>query len=71
MKKQIISLISILVISTSVFAQSTDIFTSDEIARIKFSVHLVTYDTIGGWDNATGEASVSYTHLTLPTKRIV
>jgi hypothetical protein len=37
-------------------AQSSDKFTSDEIARIKFSVHLMTYDTIGGWDNAAGEA---------------
>jgi hypothetical protein len=56
MKKQIISLISILVIGTSVFAQSSDIYTFDEIVRIKLSVPLVTYDTIGGWDNAAGEA---------------
>lgn len=56
MKKQIISLISIVVISTSVFAQSKEIISSDEIARIKFAVHLVTYDTIPKWDNAVGEA---------------
>jgi hypothetical protein len=56
MKKQIISLIFIVVISTSVFAQSKEILSSDEIARIKYAVHLVTYDTVGKFDNAVGEA---------------
>lgn len=56
MKKQMMSLICILVLSANLFAQSTEIFTSDEIARIKFAVHLLTYDTLGKWDNAAGEA---------------
>ncbi len=61
MKNQLISLIFILVISTSIYAQSSDKLTSDEIARIKFSVHLITYDTIGGFDNAAGEAYYTMT----------
>jgi len=56
---KILYLISILFFSTSIFAQSQVSFTNDEIARIKFAVHLITYDTIGGWENAAGEAYYS------------
>lgn len=38
------------------FAQSTDILSEDEKVRIKLAVHLVTYDTIGNFDNAAGMA---------------
>jgi hypothetical protein len=56
MKMKIIYLISILFFSISAFAQSANSYTNDEIARMKFAVHLITYDTIGGWENAAGEA---------------
>ena len=56
MKKQLIFSLLMLVISNGVFAQSSGTFTGDEIARIKFSVHLITYDTVGTFDNAAGEA---------------
>ncbi|MDD3688391.1 MAG: hypothetical protein PHE56_16725 [Bacteroidales bacterium] len=42
--------------STSIIAQSIDSYSTDEVARMKFAVHLITYDTIGGWENAAGEA---------------
>ena len=45
-----------LFIRISVFSQSTGKFTDDEKTRIKFAVHLVTYDTISSFDNAAGEA---------------
>ena len=61
MKNQLISIIIFLVFSTIVFAQSSDTFTQDEVARLKFSVHLITYDTIGGFDNAAGEAYYTMT----------
>lgn len=56
MKKQIIFLVLTLIISSGVFAQSSNTFTQDEIARINFSIHLITYDTINSFDNAAGEA---------------
>lgn len=56
MTKQLIFLFLGLVVSNIFFAQSSDIFTQDEITRIKFSVHLITYDTIAAFDNADGEA---------------
>lgn len=56
MKKQIILLIIALAFCNSFFAQSTDKLTQDEIARVKFSIHLITYDTIGSFESAAGEA---------------
>lgn len=56
MKKSIILSLLMLIFSSSFFAQSTNKFTDDEIARIKFSVHLITYDTVSKFDNADGEA---------------
>lgn len=57
MKTQIIFFSIILFFSNSIFAQSSvTTLTDDEIARIKFSVHLITYDTVSKFDNATGEA---------------
>lgn len=56
MIKQFIFSLLMLFISHGVFSQSSGTFTGDEIARIKFSVHLITYDTVGTFDNAAGEA---------------
>ena len=43
-----------------------------EFAKQFPTVDLLTVEQIiGGWDNAMETQSVSYTHLTLPTKRIV
>ena len=54
MKNQFIKLIIILfIISNSLFAQT---LTPDEISRVKFSVHLITYDTINNFESAIGEA---------------
>jgi len=57
--KYINSAIFLLIVFSSnlVFAQSKEKYTDDENARIKFAVHLVTYDTIGSFDNALGEAT--------------
>lgn len=56
MKKLIILSIFTLFITNDFFAQSANKFTNDEKARIQFSVHLITYDTISAFDNAKGEA---------------
>jgi len=56
MKKLIIISCLMLIFSISSFAQSLSKFSDDEIARIKFSVHLITYDTANAFDNAKGEA---------------
>jgi len=56
MKKPIVLSMLMLIFSSSFFAQSSSKFTDDEIARIKFSVHLITYDTVSAFDNAMGEA---------------
>lgn len=56
MKKSIIISSLVLIFNISSFAQSSNKFSNDEIARMKFSVHLITYDTISAFDNAQGEA---------------
>ena len=55
MKKQFIFAL-LLFISVSVFSQTAGKLTEDEKTRIKFAVHLVTYDTVGSFENAEGEA---------------
>ena len=45
-----------LIFSNGIFAQSSTKFTDDETARIKFSVHLITYDTTNTFESAKGEA---------------
>lgn len=37
-------------------AQSTAELSEDEKTRIRFGIHLLTYDTVGTFDNAVGEA---------------
>ncbi len=56
MKKSIIISSLVLFFSIFCFAQSSKVFSDDEIVRIKFSVHLFTYDTTNTFDNARGEA---------------
>jgi len=56
MKKVIILSMLMLIISNGIFAQSSNKFTNEEIARIKFSVHLITYDTVSCFETAKGEA---------------
>jgi hypothetical protein len=56
MKMRSLYLVLMVLFSTSIFAQSLDSYSTDEVARMKFAVHLITYDTIGGWENAAGEA---------------
>lgn len=46
----------LLLISNNIFAQSSGTLSEDEKVRIKLAVHLITYDTVGGFDNAAGEA---------------
>lgn len=43
-------------ISSIGFSQSSGKLTDDEKVRIKLAVHLITYDTVGKFDNAAGEA---------------
>ncbi len=56
MKKSIVLSLLMLIFSSGFFAQSANDFTDDEIARIKFSVHLITYDTVSKFDSPQGEA---------------
>ena len=42
-----------------------------ELGHIGFTAHIVTYLTVANFCERYGCTSVSYTHLTLPTKRIV
>lgn len=37
-------------------AQSRNELNEDEKARIKFAIHLLTYDTLGAFDNAAGKS---------------
>lgn len=41
--------------STSVNAQSSEL-NQDELARLSFSVHLLTYDTVSAFESSLGEA---------------
>ena len=72
MKKIFLLSMLLLFISNNFFAQSSK-FTDDEMARIKFSVHLFTYDTANAFDNARGEAyytmliSAFKNNLTIPS----
>jgi len=45
-----------LFISNNIFSQSSGTLSEDEKARIKISIHLITYDTVSTFDNAAGEA---------------
>lgn len=45
-----------LFISNGIFSQSSGTLTEDEKTRIKLAVPLITYDTVGAFDNASGEA---------------
>ena len=56
MKKQCLFSLLLLFSSISVFSQSSGTFTEDEKTRMQLAVHLITYDTIGAFDNAAGEA---------------
>lgn len=55
-------LLFLLFISNSVISQTTKALTDDETARVKYAVHLITYDTVGGFDNAAGDA---YYHMVI------
>jgi hypothetical protein len=50
------SLFLLLASNGVVFSQSSGKLTEDESARVKFNIHLITYDTIGNFDNAADEA---------------
>ncbi|MFA5782296.1 MAG: hypothetical protein WC868_08505 [Bacteroidales bacterium] len=56
MIKQFIFSLLMLFISNGIFSQSSGTFTEDEKVRIKLAVHFITYDTVGTFDNAAGEA---------------
>ena len=56
MKKQFILLFLFLSLGYNIFSQSNINFKEDEKIRIKFATHLITYDTIGAFDNSEGEA---------------
>ena len=47
---------AILVSFNYALAQSPGELSEDEKARVKFAIHLITYDTVGTFDNAAGEA---------------
>ena len=59
MKKQFFLAFLMLSISYNIFSQSSGTINEDEKTRIKLAVHLITYDTIGGFDNAAGDAYYS------------
>jgi len=48
-------LLTFLLFSKNGFSQS-DKLTPDQEARIKFSIHLITYDTISSFENVLGES---------------
>ena len=56
MKNIIFSSLLALFISQGVFSQSVKTLSIDEIARVKFSLHLINYDNLPVFDNASGEA---------------
>jgi hypothetical protein len=51
-----LTLLLMLISNVFVFSQISGTLSEDEKARIKFDVHLITYDTIGSFDNAADEA---------------
>ncbi len=50
-----IILASLILCFSSVNGQSSDL-TQDELARLSFSVHLLTYDTVSAFESSLGEA---------------
>ncbi|MFH2141606.1 MAG: hypothetical protein ABIJ97_04230 [Bacteroidota bacterium] len=56
MKKIIALSLFVLIICNSFFAQSSGTLTEDEKTRIILTIPLITYDTMGNFENAAGEA---------------
>jgi hypothetical protein len=51
-----LSLLLLVASNVVVFSQTSGKLNEDEITRVKFNVHLITYDTVGAFDNAAGES---------------
>lgn len=57
MKKYFFFTLLLLIASNGVvFSQTSNKLSNDEISRVKFAIPLITYDTVGTFDNAAGEA---------------
>lgn len=54
--KKLIVLSAIILGATYGFAQNSNVLSPDEQVRVKQSIHLITYDTIGHFESALGEA---------------
>jgi hypothetical protein len=61
-------LLTILLISDKSYSQN---LTEDEEMRVKYSVHLVTYDTVSAFDNSLGEAYFKLLVFTFAEEQII
>lgn len=58
----------LLLISNNSYSQN---LTADEETRVKYSVHLVTYDTVASFDNSLGEAYFKLLLFTFTEKQYI
>ena len=59
---------ALLIISNNCFSQN---LSEDEKMRVKYSVHLVTYDTVSTFDNSQGEANFKLLLFTFSEEQFI